>query len=87
MAIVLPVSYKGFPMALEFREKVNGKHPLPEVFKGKKFRSYVDMSNFADEHHLPEGEYFIRTTGTSFMGLRELKRTKTRFWVEGRGNV
>lgn len=73
---------------LQFQEKKNGT-PLPEVFKTKKFRSYVDMANFADEHHLPSGKYFIfNNTGANlFTRYRELTFDGSRFHVEGRGNI
>lgn len=61
--------------------------PLP--FQGKRFRSYVDMANFADKVGLPDGTYWIRNSaGTTFVtGMRELKRKGTFFHVEGRGYI
>lgn len=75
-------------MALSFKAKTNGQ-PLPADFEGKKFRSYVDMANFADEHNLPDGTYFIHNDRGSnlFTSLRELTRKGRSFHVEGRGNV
>lgn len=73
---------------LKITEKKGGV-PLPDDFKNKTFRSYVDAANFADEHGLPDGEYWIRNDkGTNiFTAIRELKRCGSSFWVEGRGNV
>lgn len=75
-------------MALQFVAKRNG-NPLPPEFEGRKFRSYVDMATFADEHKLPDGTYFIRNDkGANLLtGLRELTRKGSGFHVEGRGNV
>lgn len=75
-------------MALYFREKKDGQQ-LPDGFKEKRFRSYADMAAFAEEHHLPHGEYWIRNDKGANLAtsIRELKYSKTRFWVEGRGNV
>lgn len=76
-------------MALKFVEKVNVPGSLPEIFKEKRFRSYVDMANFADQHSLPDGDYFIYNTagGNLWTAMRELKRRGSRFWVAGRGNI
>lgn len=73
---------------LKFEAKKNGT-PLPEIFTTKSFRRYTDMANFADQHQLPDGKYYIfnSTGGNLFTRYRELTRDGSRFHVEGRGNV
>jgi hypothetical protein len=71
------------------------KHPvgpeLPEAFKNKTFRSYVNMADFADDNKLPHGIYWIRnTSGTNLAtAIRELRYHcgYGGFWVEGYGNI
>lgn len=69
------------------------KHPqgpeLPEAAKGRKFRSYVALADFADKIELPEGKYWCRNTnGTNlWTAMREVTRKGSGFHVEGRGNV
>jgi hypothetical protein len=74
---------------LQFRQKGKDGSPLPEAFKSKGFRSYVDMANFADEHELPEGQYFIHNTRAAnlYTMFRTLTRKGHGFHVEGRGNI
>jgi hypothetical protein len=47
------------------------------------------MADFADEHQLPDGEYWIRNTKGKNLAtmFRDLRRKNGGFWVEGRGNV
>lgn len=73
---------------LKFREQKDGA-PLPEIFTVKGFRSYADMADYADEHGLPDGSYWIfNDKGTNLLTfIRELRREGSRFWVEGRGYV
>jgi hypothetical protein len=69
------------------------KHPngpdLPDAFKDKRFRSFVDMANYADEHELPEGKYYSRNPqGSNLLtAIREVTRKGSGFHVEGRGNI
>lgn len=75
-------------MALHFKE-IPGGAKLPAEFQAKTFRSYVAMADYADDHHLPEGKYFIFNDkgGNALTRYRELTRKGTGFHVEGRGNV
>jgi hypothetical protein len=72
------------------------KHPngpeLPEALKDKTFRSYVDMANFAEDHDLLPGVYWVRNDkGNNLLtAIRELNYKNKpfhQFHVEGRGNV
>jgi len=71
------------------------KHPegpeLPEDTKGRKFRSYVDAANWADNHTFLPGKYWLRNDrgANIWTSVREVTYNVgfKHFYVEGRGNV
>lgn len=55
--------------------------------KAKRFRSYVELANWAEEN-LPHGLYFVRSSAaTTLAGLREVRHFEGKFHVEGRGYI
>ena len=69
------------------------RHPKGPSIEGKKlrFRSYVDLADYADEH-LEEGLYFVRNhNAVNLIAIREIHHHvdpwSSSFHVEGRGNV
>lgn len=72
-------------MALRLTQHPQGPL-LPKEAKTRRFKSYVDLANWADEH-LPYGVYFVRNhTATTLAGIRKITHDGL-FHVEGRGNV
>lgn len=76
-------------MALRLMQHPAGPTLTPEQ-KAKRFRSYVDLANWADDVNLLAGRYFARAhNAASLATIREVTfgGAGYTFHVEGRGNV